>query len=392
MGREAAARSGLVVGIDATNLRAGGSLTHLRHMLRAADPQACGVSGVVVWGGRETLAVLEERPWLTTENPAGLDGGIVRRTHWQRLRLSRAARDAGCDVLFVPGGSYAGDFRPVVTMSRNMLPFEWRELRRYGVSARSLKFALLRVVLQRSFTRSDGVIFLTQYARRQVQSQVGSLGGRNVIIPHGLESRFYKAPRAQKPIEEYSEHSPYRILYVSTVDQYKHPWHVVDAVAQVRRRTQWPLALDLVGTAYPPALRRLKAALGQFDPAASWATYHGELPHADLHRIYSEADLGVFASSCENMPNILLECMAAGLPVACSGRGPMPEILGDGGVYFDPESPAETADALMRMIGSPQLRTEKAAASFAAAKKYSWRWCADETFGFLAGVARHHRR
>ena len=30
---------------------------------------------------------------------------------------------ADCDVLFVPGGAYAGAFHPVVTMSQNLLPF-----------------------------------------------------------------------------------------------------------------------------------------------------------------------------------------------------------------------------------------------------------------------------
>ena len=59
--------------------------------------------------------------------------------------------------------------------------------------------------------------------------------------------------------------------------------------------------------------------------------------HDDLHQKYLDADLGLFASSCENMPNILLETMGAGLPIACSNRQPMPEILKNGGEYFDPE-------------------------------------------------------
>ena len=33
-----------------------------------------------------------------------------------------------CDILFVPGGIYHGGFRPFVTMSQNLLPFEWHEI------------------------------------------------------------------------------------------------------------------------------------------------------------------------------------------------------------------------------------------------------------------------
>jgi glycosyltransferase involved in cell wall biosynthesis len=116
--------------------------------------------------------------------------------------------------------------------------------------------------------------------------------------------------------------------------------------------------------------------------------YLGRIPHSELHARYAGADLCLFASTCENMPNILLEGMASGLPIACSDRGPMPEVLGDAGVYFDPEKPDEIARALRELIESPELRTKLAQSSFERVRRYSWRRCADETFKFLAEVAR----
>jgi len=65
----------------------------------------------------------------------------------------------------------------------------------------------------------------------------------------------------------------------------------------------------------------------------------------------------------------------------------MPEVLGDGGVYFDPERPADIARALRELIASLLLRAEKAQESYTAALAYDWKRCADETFGFLARVA-----
>ena len=91
------------------------------------------------------------------------------------------------------------------------------------------------------------------------------------------------------------------------------------------------------------------------------------------------------------MPNILLEGMASGLPVASSSRGPMREVLGDAGAYFDPEDPPTIARALRELMESPELRTTVANASFERAKAYSWRRCTDETFGFLTGVAAEFR-
>ena len=130
--------------------------------------------------------------------------------------------------------------------------------------------------------------------------------------------------------------------------------------------------VDLVGPAYPPALKRLRRALARIGPWAECVRYAGAVPHSDLHSWYLRADLCVFASSCENMPNILLEGMASGLPIACSNRGPMPEVLGDGGVYFTPTDTHDIARALRELIESPQMRLSKARASFSRAQSFSW--------------------
>jgi len=385
----------LTIGIDAANLRRGGGVTHLVELLRAAQPDAHGIDRVVVWGSKSTLNALDDRLWLDKRNPSALDKGLIQRTLWQRFSLSKFARDSGCDVLFVPGGSFAGNFHPVVTMSRNLLPFEMKELLRYGWSTFTLKMLLLRFAQTRSYRNASGLIFLTDYARQVVSVVAGKLSGKTCTIPHGLNLRFIHAPKLQRSITDYDDVNPYRILYVSIIDQYKHQWHVVEAVAALRQKGL-PVVLDLVGPAYPPALKRLTEVIDRLDINRVWVRYYGAIPFNELHLRYAQADLGLFASSCENMPNILLETMASGLPIACSNRGPMPEVLGDGGVYFAPEQPADITRALSKLIESPQLRTELAQVSYQNSQKYSWLRCAEETFEFLAACSqqyeskRHH--
>jgi len=373
----------LTVGIDATNLRRGGGRTHLIELLRYANPKAFGFSRVVVWGGRSTLSLLDEKPWLEKVNLSVHERGLLTRSLWQHFRLSRVALEYQCDILFVPGGSFSGNFHPIVTMSQNMLPFEWNELFRYRWSLLTLKLILLRVAQTRSFLSADGVIFLTKYARKTVKGAIGKLPNSR-IIPHGINDRFFMPPRVQKCIDDYN--SGYHILYVSIVDQYKHQWHVVDAVDRLRNQTGWNIKLDLVGPAYPPAYHHLQSAISNHDPDNEWVKYHGMVNFDMLHTIYAQADLGIFASSCENLPNILLETMASGLPIASSNKGPMREILKDYGVYFNPEQPDDIIDALKVLISDLELRIQYAKSSFMEAKKYTWVRCADDTFEFLSNV------
>jgi glycosyltransferase involved in cell wall biosynthesis len=338
-----------------------------------------------VWGGSANLARLPEPPWLDKRAVPALDGGLAKRLLWQRFRLPALARQQ-CDVLFVPGGNASpGGFHPMVTMSRNMLPFEWRELRRYGLSFMTARLLLLRFGQARTFARADGLIFLTGYARDAV-SRVAKLPPRVCVIPHGVEERFRLAPREPRPLSDCSPERPLRALYVSIVDVYKHQWHVARAVHTLRA-AGLPIAIDFVGPAYPAALIRFQAALRTLDPEGRGLRYVGAVPFAKLHELHAAADLFVFASSCENMPNVLLEGMAAGLPIACSSRGPMPEVLGEAGVLFDPERPDEIAAALRLLAEDPALRRRLAQAAGERARQFSWERCARETLAFIAATA-----
>ena len=376
----------MILGINAFNIRAGGGLTHLEELLRAADPTAQGFKKVIVWGSTATLAKIDARDWLEKVNDPFLNRSLPIRVFWQRFRLRKLAEQSGCNVLFAPGGTDSSGFKPLVSMSQNLLPFEWRELKRYGWNLYTLKFLILRWTQGRSFKKANGVIFLTEYAHAAVLKVTGKLQGESVIIPHGINSRFTTLPRPQRAFMDFTESNPCRVLYVSIVDVYKHQWHVAEAVAKLRSAGV-PVVLELVG---PPArgMGRLNETLNRVDPNGAFIFYRGAVPYEKLDAIYAAADIGAFASSCENLPNILLEGMAAGLPLACSRVGPMPEVLGDAGVYFDPEDASSIADALSKLIASPDLRAQMAQAAFNRAQAYSWKRCAENTFAFLAKIAR----
>jgi glycosyltransferase involved in cell wall biosynthesis len=230
------------------------------------------------------------------------------------------------------------------------------------------------------------MIFLTRAAREVVGSVIGAVPVHNMVIPHGIDEVFLRRPRAQEAITSYSATRPFRWLYVSIVDVYKHQWNVVAAVARLREMGM-PVILDLVGPAYPPALRRLRDALKEHDPLGQYVRYHGPLSGDDLVRMYHGADAFVFASTCENMPIILLEGMAAGLPIVCGDRRVMREVLQDGGEYGDPEAVDDLTRAMATVSMNADRRRDLAERAFALARAYSWDRTTETTFAFLRQIA-----
>ncbi len=372
----------MILGIDAFNIRAGGCVTHLCEVLRVVNPLDYGFDRVVVWGNNATLAKIDDRDWLHKIHVPLLDRALPFRMFWHRFMSKKLVKKAGCDLLFVPGGSDANGFSPIVTMSQNMLPFEWGELKRFRSPIAILRLLLIRHTQIISFKRANGVIFLTKYAHEAILKITGKICGELIIIPHGISDIFFIKPRTQRYISDFSDARPCRVLYVSALYTYKHQWHVAEAISLLRAEGI-PIVLELIG---PEAegMQRLKKTINKIDPQGNFIHYYGSIPYHKLNDYYAKADIGLFASSCENMPNILLENMAAGLPIACSNMGPMPEILGDAGVYFNPLNPEDIAFSIRNLIHSSDLRSKLSQLAFTRAQQYSWKRCANETFSFLA--------
>jgi glycosyltransferase involved in cell wall biosynthesis len=375
----------MIIGIDASNLRLGGGRTHLIELLRAADPKIDLFTAVHVWGSMATLELLPDAIWLNKIHVPMTEGGLIQRTIWQRFSLPKLCKDANCNILFAPGGSVGQRFRPTVTMFRSLLPFDWKELKRYGLSFFTLKQVILRIAQTKSFKSSDGLICLNSYASNILDKRGLKIMGRRVIIPHGIGNDFLREPRRQREFLDFTFKDPARLIYVSNLHLYKHQWIVAEAISQLRLEG-FPVTLTMIG---PPdrGLSRLRKVMKRLDPRGEFLIYLGARSRAQILQQYQISDVGVFASSCENMPNILLEMMASGLPIACSNRGPMHEILKNSGVYFDPENSDDIAKSVRDLLISKERRTAFAKSGFEIAQTFSWDQCARDTFLFLAKVA-----
>ena len=112
-----------------------------------------------------------------------------------------------------------------------------------------------------------------------------------------------------------------------------------------------------MGNLHERASKKFYKSINKFDPSKKWVRYLGPKSFNELPEIYHDADIGLFASSCENMPNIIIEKMASGLPILCSKNSPMPEIIGEGAIYFDPENITSISDSILMVLKSSELRS-----------------------------------
>jgi len=90
----------------------------------------------------------------------------------------------------------------------------------------------------------------------------------------------------------------------------------------------------------------------------------------DTKPYYAMATAVAVPSHSEGSPNVVLEAMAAGLPIAANAVGGVPEILEEGvtGLMVPPRNPDAMAKALLRILSDAELRLRLGAAARARAE------------------------
>jgi glycosyltransferase involved in cell wall biosynthesis len=72
-----------------------------------------------------------------------------------------------------------------------------------------------------------------------------------------------------------------------------------------------------------------------------------------------------------------VEAMACHTPVIASNRGSLPEVVGEGGLLFDPTDTDAMAGHIIRLLGDASLRDRLKAAAAEQASRFSWEQAAE---------------
>jgi len=371
--------------VEALSALQGGGQTYLRQLLQNIPSDWVGKFKVHIILPFEFADRFPSGSPIEVLTPRFPARGLVQRVLWYWFGLPRLLKKLEADVLFCPGATLATrrlhGAKCAVT-HQNMLPFVPSERKRYPFGYLRAKLWLLHRVQRASFRDADLVIFISEYGRSIIDRCIPGRRGRSVLISHGLSDHFRlrggPVPAEIREIEY--------VLYVSIMDFYKAQLEVVSAWAKLRQRRTTREKLIFVGpqnNSYGRKVRDLIHSLGLRDEIR----IVGNVSYEELPAYYQNAKVNLFASSCENCPNILLEAMAGGRPVLCSSYPPMPEFGGDASSYFDPYNPDQLAELLARFLDDQTLRERMGAAALERSRRYQWRDSAHRTWSALAELA-----
>jgi glycosyltransferase involved in cell wall biosynthesis len=158
--------------------------------------------------------------------------------------------------------------------------------------------------------------------------------------------------------------TPLTILFLGRLEKRKGILDLFAAIPRVLEQT--PGVRFVIAGADNSLADGFQAQHGLNYPAWFARQHPAALPHVEflggvseerLNQLYQECDLFVAPSLYESFGLIYLEAMNYGKAVVGCRAGGIPEVVDDGGngLLVEPEAPAALAEAIVRLVRSPQL-------------------------------------
>lgn len=200
------------------------------------------------------------------------------------------------------------------------------------------------------------------------------------MIPNGVDTaRFRSSGRTGRE-------GPARLLFVGRVVRQKGLDVLLDALALLPGDAAFELTVVGDGP-----LREALAGQARRLGLEGRVSFAGWLGREAMPGVFDRADVFVFPSRDEGMPNAVLEAMASGLPVVATRISGNEELVVDGetGFLAQPDAPAALAGALSRLIADPALgRRLGAAGRERVTREFSWRAVAEAYVALCRETAR----
>jgi glycosyltransferase involved in cell wall biosynthesis len=116
------------------------------------------------------------------------------------------------------------------------------------------------------------------------------------------------------------------------------------------------------------------------------AIFTGYLSDEELIVLLNLATVSVLPSLMEGFGLPAIEAAACGCPVIATRESPLPSLLGEGGLYFDPTRPEELEMALTSVLESATIRQKMSDAGQKAASHLTWEAAADQMMALIRKV------
>ena len=358
----------------------GGTERHLLTMAEALVRRGWRISVYGLSGFGELLAAFEKTGATIIQPPIAYDGeemSLPRRIHHLvraavRLYFILRARRPQIVHFFLPKAYLVG--APIAMLAGVPIKI----MSRRSLNDYQAGHPIFRQLELRLHHRMTAILGNARSVVRQLRDQEGVPSERLGLIYSGIDAgKFHKTGLSAEGRSALGlAPGTLALIIVANLIAYKGHSDLLRALVLAKPHLPLDWRLFIVGRddGIGNDLRAQVAAAG----LDKNVVFLGE--RSDVPALYSACDIGLLCSHQEGLSNVILEGMAAGLPMIVTDVGGNPELVLDGetGLVVPPRSPQQLADAIIRLANDPALRERLGAAGHRrVAENFTLEQCAE---------------
>lgn len=297
---------------------------------------------------------------------------------WTHLRLSYEMLTRPPDVLFVPA-----HVLPPLHPRKSLVTVHDLGYRYFPEAHPSPERVYLDISTRRNVMAARVVIADSYATRDDIVRMYGAPREKIRVVYPSYNEGLYRPTREAGEIERvrarYGLETTY-IISVGTIQPRKNYGRLIEAFAMLTPGHTLVIAGKKGWRAEELEGRVSEAGL------TGRVKFVDYVPPEDLPALYAGAELAIFPSLYEGFGFPALEAQACETPLVCSNVSSLPEVAGEGALYFDPQSAAGMAEAMECVLEDPTLRASLVERGRENVARFGWARAASEIVETITGL------
>ena len=356
--------------IDASRNKSGGAIIYLKNFIKHLNLDNTQIKEIIIFSHKDILKQIPNRSFLVKNSHPLLEMNIFFQILWQLIYLPYFLKKNKIDILYSTDSSTFCNFSKSIVFNQDILSFDKMALKEIPFGLEKIRLYIIKFLQIYSMNNATRVIFLSKYSKKIICKNLRKNINSDIIY-HGIEENFRKINpnKLNKYQQNYSFKKKIKIVYVSPLFLYKNHLTVVKAFSRLKKKYN-NLDIKFIGN-YNHNLKLYNNII-ETNPSINNKNFVGEINRNKLVKTLIQSDIFVFASSTETFGISLLEAMALGIPIVCSNKSSLPEILKNGGLYFDPKNYFQLSNQIELLIKNKKIRKKISEQSRKIALTFSW--------------------
>ncbi|MEY8257205.1 glycosyltransferase family 1 protein [Erysipelotrichaceae bacterium 66-17] len=276
---------------------------------------------------------------------------------WELFGITKYIKKTKADKVIFPRGYRALQNKcEDIVIIHDLIPFYYNF--NYKGTFGTLENFYIMNRLKSSAKKSKKVITISEASKKDIIKYCGVNENKVKVIYNGCS------------ILQYSEKKQKREPYICAITSnlpHKNAHGILESYKVYFKNSSKPVDLFLIGID--------ESSLGcifEEEIKKHIHCYKYLKDNNDLYRIISNSEIFLFLSLVEGFGLPPIEAMQLEVPVICSNRSSLPEIVGNSAILVDPENPVEVAKEIDRLMNNKKLQKNLIEKGKKNLQRFSW--------------------